>query len=162
MSVNQLEKMWRRMQLVVGQGRIKISNDSGIVQEHQVMVGGKDLYDPVPRISEYGFTSMPLPGCQVVMVFIGGDRSNGAILGTNDDSARLKNLLPGEVALHDDQGQRVYITRAGIVIEGAGKPVTVNGNLTINGELAVTGAISATGSISTQGDLNYHGSLNHI
>lgn len=40
-----------------------------------------------------------------------------------DRRFRLKGLARGEVALYDDQGQSVILTRAGIVINGGGKPV---------------------------------------
>lgn len=136
----QLEKMWRRMQLLIGHGRIQIGDDSGQVQIQQVQFAGDDIRDDTPRITDYGFTSMPKPGCQAIVVFIGGDRSNGAILGTNDDTARLKNLLPGEVAIYDDLGQSVYLTRAGIVVNGGGLPIQVNNtpSLTVNASTSVT------------------------
>ncbi|HAN6180371.1 baseplate assembly protein, partial [Escherichia coli] len=37
---------------------------------------------------------------------------------------RLKGLQTGEVAVYDDQGQSVTLTREGIVVDGAGKTIT--------------------------------------
>lgn len=124
MSADAIERLWRRMQLVVGRGRIKTGSDAGLVQTQQVQLGALEIRDNTLRIAEYGFTSMPLPGCHAVVIFVGGDRSNGVIVGTNDQNHRLKNLQPGEVAIHDDQGQSIYITRNGIVINGGGKPIS--------------------------------------
>lgn len=120
-----VERLWRRMQMVVGRGRIQTGNDAGPVQMQQVQIGPLDIRDNTLRVAEYGFTSMPKPGCHAVMIFVGGDRSNGVIIGTNDQTARLKNLKPGEAAIYDDLGQSVYLTRAGIVINGAGLPVEI-------------------------------------
>ncbi|WP_431276283.1 phage baseplate assembly protein V [Variovorax ureilyticus] len=120
-----IEKLWRRMLLVVGRGRITTGNDAGMVQTQQVQIGELETRDNTKRVAEYGFTSMPLPGCHAVVIFVGGDRSNGVIIGTNDQNARMKNLQPGEVAIYDDQGQSVYITRSGIVINGGGKPIEI-------------------------------------
>ncbi|WP_432731460.1 phage baseplate assembly protein V [Variovorax sp. W6] len=118
-----LEKIWRRLQMALGVGRITTGNDSGLVQMHQVKLTGNDVRDNTARVVEYGFTSMPKPGCQALLIFVAGDRSNGVIVGTNDESARLKNLKPGEVAIYDDQGQSIWLKRTGIEVDGAGLPI---------------------------------------
>ena len=41
----------------------------------------------------------------------------------SDRRYRLKGLARGEVAVYDDQGQSVTLTRAGIVVNGGGKPI---------------------------------------
>ena len=151
----QLERLWRRIQLMLGHGRIQIGNDSGMVQVHQVQFAGNDVCDEVPRLTEYGFTSMPKPGCQALVVFIGGDRSNAAIVATNDDNARLKNLQVGEVAVYDDLGQSVYLTRTGIVINGGGLPVSINNTPSIKhdgveiGKTHVHGGVTSGGSVTS-------------
>lgn len=155
-TTNALERLWRRLQMVVGRGRVKTGNDAGPVQLLQVQFSGQDVRDNTPRVAEYGFTSMPRPECQAVLVFMAGDRSNGVILGTNDEAARLKNLLPGEVAIYDDQGQSVYLTRAGIVMNGGGKPITVTNTPTItldSPQVNATGAFHAVGNITSDADV---------
>lgn len=129
-----LEKFWRRLQMAIGLGRIQTSTDDGNVQMVQVELQGGDVRDNTPRVSEYGFASRPLPGCQAVVIFVGGDRSNGAVIGTNDETHRMRDLQPGEVAIHDDQGQSVYITRAGIVIDGGGKPIQITNAPTVTAD----------------------------
>jgi phage gp45-like len=34
-------------------------------------------------------------------------------------------LKSGEVVIHDNTGQKVYLSRAGMVLDGGGKPVTI-------------------------------------
>ena len=134
--------------MLVGVGHIKSRSDSGIVQLLQVQFSATDVRDNTPRVAEYGFTSNPKTDCQAVFLCVGGDRSNGVVIGTNDPNARLKNLQVGEVAIYDDLGQSIWLTRTGIVVNGAGLPITVNGNSTFNGNLHVTGAITGDSTIT--------------
>ncbi|WP_295537396.1 phage baseplate assembly protein [uncultured Pseudacidovorax sp.] len=118
-----LANLWRRALLLVGRGRLTVGDDSGMVQRHQVQLGQAELRDNTIRVAEYGFTSMPLPGCHGVVVFVGGDRSNGVIIGTNDQNHRLKDLQPGEVAIFTDLGQKFFMKRDQTLIEGGGLPI---------------------------------------
>jgi phage baseplate assembly protein V len=131
-------KLWRRMQLVVGRGRITTTKDSGPVQMAQVQIGQLETRDNTPRVAEYGFTSHPLPGCHGVMIFVGGDRSNGVIVATNDQNARLKDLKPGEVAIYDDQGQSIWLKRTGIEVDGAGLPIKIFNTPTVRVEASTS------------------------
>jgi phage baseplate assembly protein V len=146
------ERLWRRMLFVVGRGRIKTGDDSGQVQKQQIQLSDTEIRDNTPRVGEYGFASMPLPGCHGIVVFVAGDRSNGVIIGTNDQVHRMKNLLPGEVAIYDDLGQSVYLTRNGIVVNGGGFPINVTNTplVTMQTSLHVTGNIVADGDVSAR------------
>lgn len=77
----------------------------------------------VEHLEPYGFTSAAQNGAEAVVLFPGGDRSHGVAVVVADRRFRLKGLARGEVALYDDQGQSVTLTRAGIVVNGGGKPV---------------------------------------
>lgn len=145
-----IERMWRRVQLLVGRGRIQIGSDAGVVQTHQVELSPLELRD-LPRAAEYGFASMPIPGCHAIVVFVGGDRSNGVIVATHDQAHRLKNLQPGEAAIYDDQGQSVWIKRGGIVIECAGKPLTINDCPSIKHDGVEIGKTHVHGGVQTGG-----------
>ncbi|CCD30345.1 Putative Phage baseplate assembly protein V [Candidatus Glomeribacter gigasporarum BEG34] len=120
-----LERLFRRVMLMIGRGRLTTGRDDGPVQRHQARLGALEVRDHTPRLAEYGFASMPPVGSDAVVVFIGGDRSNGVIIATGHQASRLNHLKAGEAALYDDLGQRVILTRHGIVIEGAGLPVTL-------------------------------------
>ncbi|EJL1205072.1 phage baseplate assembly protein V, partial [Salmonella enterica] len=77
----------------------------------------------VEHLEPYGFTSAAQNGAEAVVLFPGGDRSHGVAVVVADRRFRLKGLARGEVAIYDDQGQSVILTRAGIVVNGGGKPV---------------------------------------
>ena len=137
------DRLFRRVQMLVGRGTISAVDDSGPVQYVQLRMNPGETGDRRPRLAEYGFACYPHPGCNGVAVFIGGNRSDGIVIATGDQRYRL-HLTEGEVAIHDDQGQKVHLTRAGIVVDGGGLPLTIQNvpNTTMSGNLVVAGNIS--------------------
>lgn len=77
----------------------------------------------VEHIEPYGLTSRAHVGAEAIVLFPDGDRSHAVTMVVSDRRYRLKGLQSGEVALYDDQGQSVTLTREGIVVNGAGKPL---------------------------------------
>ena len=63
-------------------------------------------------------------GAEAIAAAVGGARGHLLALVVGDRRYRLKNLKEGEVALYDDLGHKVYLTRQGIVIDGAGQDIT--------------------------------------
>lgn len=127
--IDQLNKLiaplHRRIMLSIGRAVLNAVYDDAPTQLVQVSMLSGEVRDKMERMAEYGFTSVPLSGAQGVAVFVGGDRGHGVVIATSDPRSRMKGLQPGEVAIYDDQGQSVHITRAGIVVKGAGKPITL-------------------------------------
>ncbi len=62
---------------------------------------------------DYGMSCRPHPGAEALMLFLAGLRSNGVIVRLMDRRYTI-SLEEGEIALHDDLGQRVHLTRTGI------------------------------------------------
>ncbi|MBD3813988.1 MAG: phage baseplate assembly protein, partial [Betaproteobacteria bacterium] len=111
------QKLYLRLLSLLGRGRITLVDDSGGTQTLQIVLGPLETRDALPRMAEYGFTSNPPADTDAVMVCIGGDRSRGIVIATGHQVYRLKSLAPGDVALYDDLGQKVHLTRSGIVID---------------------------------------------
>ena len=153
-----IEKLWSRLHMLFGRGRITFVNDAGSVQMVQVRVNALEVGDSRPRLAEYGFSSHPFPGCDVVFGFVGGERSQGVVFATNDQRYRI-HLSEGEVAIYDDMGQKVHLTRAGINVSGAGLPVTIQNtpHVTLDSALVtVTGSLHVNGSVVADGDISDH------
>jgi len=144
MNSNAIERLYRRILMAIGRAIVTTSNDAGPTQSLQIRLGPDELRDNTPRLAEFGFTSMPLPGADALVVFTGGDRSKGTVIATGDQRFRMRNLKPGEVAVHDSRGQSIYLTADGIVIDGGGLPlkVTNTGGVRIEDGLTVTGDIT--------------------
>jgi len=135
--------VWRRIRLLVSRGVLKLVDDSLKLQSVQVtLLGDQPAY--AERFQQYGFTSHPHPGAEAIVAAVGGARAHLVALSVDDRRYRLKALAKGEVAIYDDQGQRVHLTRAGIVIDGVGKPVQfVNcPDVHMDGNLHVAGDVS--------------------
>lgn len=95
---------------------------AGIVENYelfkQYLVLERDASDP-NRLN----TLFP-PDYVNQLLFPDGDRSHAVVVTVSDRRYRLKGLQTGEVAVYDDQGQSVTLTREGIVVDGAGKTIT--------------------------------------
>lgn len=163
-----LQRMGRRLQLLVGVGRTTLVDDSGPVQMMQLKLGALELRDRTPRLAEYGFASNPPAGADAALLFVGGDRSNGVVIATGHQTYRMKALASGDAAIYDSRGQSVWLTAQGIVVNGAGLPLTVNDTPTVTVNAATqinlqtprvscSGNLDVAGNIVAQGDISDHG-----
>ena len=141
-------RMWHRLQFVIGRGRTQVVNDAGAVQIVQVVLSPKETPD-LPRVIEFGLASNPPAGTDAIAIFIAGDRANGVVIATNNQALRPKNLQPGEVQVYDGNGQSVYLSKTGIVINGGGNPIKVTNIGTARFETAL---LECTGDIKDNCD----------
>lgn len=137
-----LSPIWRRMRLLVSRGVLKMVADEQTLQSVQVTLLGES---PAwaERFQQYGITSVPHGGAEAVVASVGGARAHLVALVVDDRRYRMAGLKDGEVAIYDDLGQSVHLTREGIVIKGAGLPlafvdcpvVTMDGDLEVAGNV---------------------------
>lgn len=111
-----LRQMGHRVQMMVARAVVKVVNDAAGIQALQLSGLEGELIEDAERMQDYGFTSAPFPDAEAVLVFPGGLRSHGLVVAVGDRRYRLKGLQAGEVAMYDDQGQSVVLTRDGIRI----------------------------------------------
>lgn len=120
-----LAPMRRRISLMVSRAVIKLVNDQGAVQLNQLLLLKDEIRDDVERFQQYGFTSVPKPGAEALVCFVGGDRQHGVVVATEDRRFRIKNLQPGEVAIYTDEGDKIHFKRDR-TIEVTTQTLTVN------------------------------------
>lgn len=158
-SLGVLDRMKRGIQAMVGRGRVTTSNDGGNAQLLQVRLSALEVRDGTPRIAEFGFSSRPPVDSDAVLVFVGGDRSNGIVIATGHQASRPTGLEEGETIVYDLFGKYVKFTKAGgIVVEANGSAVTVNNatTATINASTKVqlnTPLLEVSGGIKAHGDI---------
>lgn len=99
----------------IGRFRLTLMDDGGPVQRAQGEGLKGEVLDRLERMMDYGLSSRPHPGAEGLIVSVAGSRGNGVVLALGDRRYRLA-LEEGEVALHDDLGQVVHLTREGIRI----------------------------------------------
>jgi phage baseplate assembly protein V len=113
------------------------------------------VLDDVELFEPYGLTARPFADSEAIIVNVGGDPDHPVILCVADRRYRLTSLAEGEVALYDDQGQKVHIKRGEInitttkdVVIGATGDVTItaDGNATVqaSGSAEVSAGTTAT------------------
>jgi phage baseplate assembly protein V len=156
-----LTQLGRRIMHVISRGRARFVDDSGNVQKLQAEIITGVIQDKLPRLAEYGFQSVPPAGADLVLVYLGGNSTDGVVIATGHQQYRVKNLAEGEVCLSDNLGQRVYLSAAGIRVEGASLPIQINttstltinaaGGVTLNNNLTVVGNTTFTGQVSANG-----------
>lgn len=136
-----IRQVWVRLQLMfaVGTGK-RIGHD-----KIQVAILDGETLDNIDRVEMYGFSYRPKPGCRPYMFFPAGDRTRGFALIVGDKRYQM-NLVEGEVAIHDDEGNHVHLKRGGIIEAKAATKVIadtplfetthdalIGGNLKVNG-----------------------------
>jgi phage gp45-like len=155
-----IDRLARRVMSMLGVGRSTAPSLEGATPSIQVsFIGtanaGPELRDEIPSMQIYGFASATLPGCDYAVGFLSGDKSKGVALATNDRRYRPASLKSGESVMYDNLGRMIYLSASGIVINGNGStvqiegsavtitgPTTINGNTTIDGNLTVTGDLT--------------------
>jgi len=126
-----LAPLARRISNMLTRGSVTLSNAAGKLQTLQISLLSDESKDAIEHFEPFGFTSNPHPGAEVLTAFIDGDRSHGIVLMATDRSYRLKNLVPGEVAIYDDHGAFIKLTQSGIIINGGGHPIAISGASTV-------------------------------
>ncbi|MBV2180884.1 MAG: phage baseplate assembly protein V [Castellaniella sp.] len=146
-----LERLFRRIQMLVGRGRVTQVDDSGPVQLLQVQASGLELADKRVRPQSFGLTSNPPAGSDAAMLSVSGDRSAAMVVGVNHQASRPRNLAPGESKLYSQDGKYVYMTASGgIVVEAKGQDVVVNNAHNVTWNLSGKLTIAAPGGIDLQ------------
>ena len=145
----------RRLSNMIARGTVTLVDAATKMQSLQLRLLAGESKDKVEHFEPYGFTSQPNPGAECLALFLDGDRSHGVVVCVADRRYRVKGLTTGEVILHDDQGQSVYLMRGGIrLTDKAGSTVQMNGDgsgemtfaagLTINANSKIVGTLEVT------------------
>nr|WP_255557269.1 phage baseplate assembly protein [Sodalis sp. dw_96] len=138
MDINDsLSRLYRQVKMMIGIGRITGLSDGGVVQQVQYQTS-MEVRDKTNRLAEFGFSSGLPMGTDVVLAFLGGDRSSPVIIASNHQGSRHTGLEPGETVIYSQWGQYVKLTETGIVVEANGQPVTVNNATTLKATATVS------------------------
>lgn len=137
-----LNRLAARIRISATRAIVALINDANGLQAAQVTTLADTVRD-AERLQNYGLTSVPLSGAEGVALALGGSTDHTVVICVDDRRYRLKGLSAGEVALYDDMGHRVHLTRTGIVINGGGHPVTITNTpkMRVEGEIEATGGI---------------------
>ncbi|MBK0004385.1 phage baseplate assembly protein [Erwinia sp. S38] len=144
--------------MMLGIGRITAHSDAGGIQKLQYQTS-LEVRGDTPRMAEFGFSSGLPIGTDVVLAYLGGDRSSAVIIASNNQQHRQGGLKPGEVVIYNQWGMFIRLTESGIEIEANDKPVKVSHATTVTVAASVeilldTPVVKATGDIIDNCDTN--------
>jgi phage baseplate assembly protein V len=146
-----VRQLQRRVQAMIQRGTVKTVDDALKMQLLDLDMHAGFAPTKVEHWHPYGFTMVPHAGAEVLASALGGNQDHMVIFGTADRRYRLIGLAGGEVAVHDDQGQKVHFKRDGIHVLST-KPVTIEApNIHLKGAVQVTGNITQQGGITSTG-----------
>ncbi len=101
--------------LAIGRAVLLAINDAGRRQLVQLEVLSSEIKEDVERVQEYGRSSVPLPGAQALVLFLGGGRDHPVVISADDPRYRKTGLLPGEVADYTDEGDYLHFKRGRVL-----------------------------------------------
>lgn len=107
-----MEDIKNRTRLMVGRAIVNLVSDAGNIQTMQLQCLYDELLDKVERIQNYGFTAVPKPGAEAIVLSIGGMRDHNIVIACDDRRYRLKGLQSGEVAIYTDEGDCIILKRS--------------------------------------------------
>jgi phage baseplate assembly protein V len=144
-------------------------DDTPARQTLQIKTFAGEVFNEVERWQQYGHTSVPPAGSEQLVVAIGGNRANLAIVCAEDKSVRLNNLQSGDSALYHLEGHFLKLTANGVIegiaetlhiqvkqvtIEATDKVIVttpetqISGNVTIGGNVTIDGNLATAGTVA--------------
>ncbi|WP_299733978.1 phage baseplate assembly protein V [uncultured Endozoicomonas sp.] len=150
-----LNPVRRRLKLLVNRAVITAVNDSLKRQNVQLQILGGEQADEVPRVQNYGHTSVPLEGAEAIVLAPGGVRGQLTVVALDDPRHRPRELAPGDSCLYHHEGHRLLLTKGGQAILEC-KSLLVTGNARFAKDVEIDGNISIKG-FSTAKDHNSDG-----
>lgn len=115
--------LWNRVLLLVGRAVLTAIDDTEGLQLVQITGLRDEVRDGLPRLQNYGFSSVPLPGAYALAIFQGGDRAFGAVAVADDPRYRPTGWAPGETGMYDWLGKFIRLRADGTLEISAPKIV---------------------------------------
>ncbi len=146
---NPVRDLSARVMMMFGRGVLRGVNDANGRQQLQVELLKGELRDDVEHMQNYGFTSHPTGG-DVAAASIGGNREQVIVLVVDDRRYRIP-LEAGEVAMYDDQGNKIELLRDMVKVTAVQHVEVLAPTIKLIGDLEVVGNIKSTGTVINNG-----------
>jgi phage gp45-like len=110
----------------------------GVVRLFSAKAAGGETFAQREFVQHYGFASIPQDGAELFITA----RGNLVFCIASDDRRYRLALEQGEAALYDDLGQKVHLTRNGIVMKSDIKVIVDTPDLECTGNITAAGNVS--------------------
>lgn len=151
-----IDRLVRRVRLMVARGIVNLVNDAGGLQTMQLSLLDGEVRDDVERVQNYGMTSNPPAGAVPVAVAVAGSRDHLMVVAADHPGYRVVGLQSGEVCIYTDEGDRVFMKR-GRVVEVVTKTLRINADTLIElntDRLQINAPLTnSSGQLKTAGDI---------
>lgn len=117
----------RRAQAGTARGRITAVNDEKGVQRLDLKVLAGERHTNVERFQQAGLTTHPPVGSEVVVTYLGANRTHPVVVAVENKKYRRRKLKPGGAALQDLAGKGVEVTAEpdGLKVDSNGQPLKI-------------------------------------
>lgn len=106
----------RRIMHMVSRAKLTMVSDAEGLQRLQVSVLDGETRDNVERFQQYGFSSHPQAGAEVLMLSLGGSRDHPVIIAVDDRRTRPGGAAAGETEVYNDVGVSILLKADGSVL----------------------------------------------
>lgn len=120
------------------------SDDSKEIRLLKITLGNGEIHGGVEQLQEFGFTARPLPGAQLNIQFIGGNRSSPLVV-ASDDGRYRPHLEPGESCMYNAFGASIVLKNDGTFLVNG--PVVFHDRVTFEQDVQVDGSVQANGDV---------------
>lgn len=96
-------------------GILNSSDSNAGIQRHQVSGLSDETLQDVELYQQFGFTSNPPTGTNVIVIPLNGLTSHSVIIATENGNYRLAALKAGEVALYSAHGSTIVLKEGNII-----------------------------------------------
>lgn len=118
-----IDDLQSRVQFMLQRGTVRSVDDALKMQALGLELMHGHRPTKVEHWHPYGMTFHPMAGAEVMTAALGGNPDHMIVLGVADRRYRMTGLAQGELAIHDDQGQRVHFKRESVWVETSKKVV---------------------------------------
>jgi len=146
-------------------GKLNLVKSADNIQKVQVSGLADETLQDVELMQQFGLTSVPPAGTQVVVLPMGGETTHSIVIATENGSFRVKNLKSGETAIYDESGSTIILKQGRLIeIDCDILKITATTKVEISSPVVETdhvftaqGLTQTKGSFTTDGDVTANG-----
>ena len=136
-------------------GTLNLVKSADNIQKVQVSGLTDETLQDVEFMQQFGLTSVPPAGTQVVVLPMGGETTHSIVIATENGSFRVKNLKSGEVAVYDESGSSIILKKGRLIeIDCDTLKITASTKVDIHSPLVETDNV-----LTAQGQINGNGGM---
>ena len=136
-------------------GTLNLVKSADNIQKVQVSGLADETLQDVELMQQFGLTSVPPAGTQVVVLPMGGETTHSIVIATENGSFRVKNLKSGETAVYDESGSTIILKQGRLIeIDCDILKITASTKVEISSPLVETDRV-----LTAQGKINGNGGM---